>query len=76
MNILRKQGPLFVIMDQYLTTKGKNPPVKNALYADIYSEFLGACENPKYQNLTPLEKFNKVNEFAEKWLKDRGYFNG
>lgn len=71
MSLVRKQGPLFVLNDSQLSTKAKTTPIKNALYAEIYVEFIDAAKNPKYSNLTSLEKFNKVNEFAEKWLKDR-----
>jgi len=47
-----------------------------ALYAELYKEFKGASKNPKYSNLTPKEKMEKLNEFAFNWLKERGYING
>ena len=41
-------------------------------YEAIYTEFSGANYNADYANLTNLEKFQKVNEFANKWLDERG----
>lgn len=73
MPIINKQGSLFVIDDSQISVKARTPAIKNGLYAAIYGEFLGAVENPKYSNLTSIEKFNKLNEFAEKWLKDRNF---
>lgn len=73
MPIINKQGTLFVIDESKISQKARTPAVKNGLYAAIYSEFLGAVENPKYLHLTSIQKFNKLNEFAEKWLKDRGF---
>lgn len=73
MSILRRQGAMFVIDDKKLSPKARDIPVKNGLYAAVYEEFFGASENPKYKNLSTLQLFNKMNEFAEKWLKDRGF---
>lgn len=63
----------FKIKDSELPSSARNTAVKNALYADVYVEFLGAINNPKYKNMTALEKMNTLNSFADKWLKDRGY---
>lgn len=70
--IVNRRNKQFCIDTTQLSSKANNTDVINALYAAIYLEFRGASENPKYKHLTYLERFNKLNEFANKWLKDRG----
>ena len=70
--ILRK-NKLFMINQEVLKPSARKPDLINALYAEIYIEFSGANYNPSYEKLTNLERFNKLNEFANAWLKTRGY---
>jgi hypothetical protein len=63
----------FRIKDSELPEKARNVVIKNALYAAVYEEFFGASENFKYKNLTTLERINKLNQFAENWLKSKGF---
>lgn len=73
MNIINKKNKLFVIDDTKLNKKGKNTSVKNALYMAVYKEFFGAIDNPKYKNMTTLERFSTLNIFAENWLRERNF---
>ena len=73
MNIFNHYNGRLVIDDNSLNPAAQNTMVKNALYAAIYSEFLGANKNEKYKKLNTLQRFNKLNEFATQWLKDRGF---
>lgn len=75
MSIISRKNHLFVIDSTKLNSKGKRIQNKNALYAAIYDEFFGASENKKYKNLTNLDRFNKLNEFATDWLKEMGFLN-
>jgi hypothetical protein len=68
-----RQGSMFKIDLNQLPTKAKNNQVINALYADIYLEFLQANSNPKYARLTVAEKLQAVNTYATNWLKDKGF---
>lgn len=70
--ILRK-NKLFTIDQSVLKPIARTPQIINALYAELYHEFSGASYNPNYEKLTNLERFNKLNEFANTWLKARGY---
>lgn len=69
--VYRKNHKFYIDIDE-LSPKAKSTQVCNALYAAIYAEFMGADQNPKYSGMTYLDRFNKVNEFANNWLKERG----
>jgi hypothetical protein len=70
--IVYRQNKLFCIDKDNLSKKALKDDIINALYGAIYTEFSGAVYNDDYKNLTSLEKLNKLNEFANKWLSDRG----
>lgn len=72
MAIFYRQNNQFKIDDSKLSQKAKNTQIKNALYAAVYQEFFGASENTKYKDLTLVQRINKLNEFADNWLKERG----
>lgn len=76
MNILFKRNGLFTIDETKLAPSGRNNEIKAALYGAVYEEFLGASQNPKYKDLSPLDRFNRLNDFATTWLQDRGLLNG
>jgi len=67
-----RQTNQFVLDKTQLTSNAQRTENMNALYAAVYDEFFGASENPKYKNLTPLQKFERLNLYAEKWLKEKG----
>jgi hypothetical protein len=76
MQIVYREGNYFKIDKKLLPKKSQTLEVINGLYAAIYDEFKGAVDNPKYQNLSYFEKMNKLNEFAEDWLRKRNLLNG
>lgn len=69
--IIRKNNKFWIDRTQ-LSAAANKETICNALYAAIYTEFLGASKNPNYMHLNNLEKLNKLNEFALNWLKIRG----
>lgn len=69
--IYRKNGKFFIDQSQ-LKIESRKTEICNALYEAIYKEFMGASENSVYKSLTPLEKMQKLNDFAHDWLKNRG----
>lgn len=70
--VIFRQNKMFVIDREQLKPKARSDEICNALYAAIYTEFAGASENPAYKDLTNLDKFVKINEFANDWLQKRG----
>ena len=63
---------MFKIDRTQLIESANTDQVCNALYAAVYTEFVGASTNPLYSHLSNLDRMNKVNEFANKWLEERG----
>lgn len=72
-HIIKRRNSLFVVDKSLLAERANNGATINALYAAIYSEFRGAAYNARYKNLTPKDRMEKLNEFANSWLKDRGF---
>lgn len=70
--IIFRRNKMFYIDKSKLSKKALKDDILNALYAAIYLEFSGANEKEEYRNLTSLEKLKKLNEFAYKWLNERG----
>lgn len=62
----------FVLDTTQLSSDAQRTDNMNALYVAVYDEFFGASENPKYSKLTPLQRIQKLNEFAGKWLREKG----
>lgn len=71
-NIIYRQNKMFCIDKSKLSEKARSNDIINALYAAIYTEFIGASKSQYYKDLTPLERLDKVNEYANKWLSERG----
>lgn len=71
--LVYRQNNMFKLDDAQLPTKAKDVIIKNALYADIYAEFLGAQYNAKYSSMNLIQRMQAVNDFASKWLKDKGF---
>jgi hypothetical protein len=72
MNIFYRQNRYFKIDTTQLSGNALNPQNINALYSAVYKEFIGAVKNPKYKDLTPMQKMTKLNQFAQTWLTTKG----
>lgn len=70
-NIIYRKNKMFMIDKTKLKPAARKDDVCVALYAAIYQEFSGANYNQDYSDLTPLERMNKLNEFARNWLAER-----
>lgn len=71
--LIYRQDRMFKIDHDQLPDAAKLPSVVNGLYADIYTEFSNAHYNPKYSTMSLLERMQAVNEYAQKWLTDKGF---
>jgi hypothetical protein len=71
-NIVYRKNKMFCIDKGKLKPEAQKNDIIVALYAAIYTEFSGAIYKDEYKDLTSLERFNKLNEFANKWLSERG----
>jgi hypothetical protein len=71
-NIVYRKNKMFCIDKAKLSQKARKDEIINALYAAIYTEFAGANYNDDYKNLNSLERLTKINEYANKWLSERG----
>lgn len=71
-NIIYRKNKMFCIDKTKLILEAQKNNIIMSLYAAIYTEFIGANYNQDYMNLSSLEKLNKVNEFANNWLTERG----
>lgn len=71
-NVIYRRNKLFCIDKTQLPDSSKKEAIYNALYAAVYSEFMGANENKDYKDLNSTQKLVKVNEFAFNWLNERG----
>jgi hypothetical protein len=76
MPLIYRNGKLFSVNLEYIKPESRTTATVNGLYAAIYDEFKGAVEKDKYKSLTAQQKMENLNSFAEKWLKDRGFYNG
>jgi hypothetical protein len=70
--LIYRKNKMFCIDKSKLKPEAQATDVISALYAAIYSEFSGAMYNSDYKDLSNLERFEKVNEFAVDWLTKRG----
>lgn len=66
------KNKMFIIDKSKLKPIAKKEDIYQSLYAAIYLEFSGAEYNQDYNNFNYIERLNKVNEFAWKWLEERG----
>lgn len=71
--LIYRKNLKFYINESKIKPQFRKVDVINALYGAIYEEFKGAIHNSKYVNMTPVEKIQQVNIFAEDWLKKRGF---
>ena len=71
-NVIIRKNRMFVIDKSQLKTKAKKDEVCTALYAAIYTEFVGASKNPAYRGKDHKAMLDEVNRFAFNWLKERG----
>lgn len=70
--IVYRKNKMFCIDKSKLKPEAQKNDIITALYAAIYTEFLGANYNADYKDLSSLERFEKLNEFAFNWLSTRG----
>lgn len=62
----------FVLDAEQLKPTARTIEIINGLYTAVYEEFSGAVYNRKYKDMSVQQRIDKVNEFAENWLKLRG----
>lgn len=74
--VIVRKNKLFKIDETVLPTAANTHPTKGALYAAIYSEFVGSAFSQKYKSLSIKERMQAVNDYAWAWLNTRGYTNG
>jgi hypothetical protein len=70
--VVYRKNKMFCIDKSKLKPEAQKNDIIVALYSAIYTEFSGASLNSDYKDLTSLERFERVNEFANNWLKKRG----
>lgn len=70
--IIYRKNKLFCIDKEKLKPEARKTDICNALYGAIYIEFAGANYNQDYSKLNVFQKLDKVNEFANNWLDERG----
>lgn len=66
------RNKMFIIDKAKLKPASRKEDIYQALYAAIYIEFSGAQYNKDYSELDYIARLNKLNEFAWKWLEERG----
>ena len=71
-NVVYRKNKMFCIDKSKLKPEARKNDIIVALYAAIYTEFSGAMNKAEYKDLTSLDRFSKLNEFANKWLSERG----
>lgn len=71
--LIYRENRLFKIDTKQLPTAANKSWIINGLYAALYEEFTEAATNDKYKNMSNLEKMNALNEFAHRWLKNKGF---
>ena len=70
--LVSRKNHRFIIDKSLIKAPGRVDEVCTALYAEIYLEFRGASNNPRYCDLNYIDRLQALNSFAEKWLKERG----
>ena len=70
--VIIRKNRLFCIDEAVLPNAANTTPLKGALYAAIHQEFKGAAYSDTYKTLTVQQKMQSVNDYAWKWLSDRG----
>lgn len=70
--LIYRKNKMFIIDKSKLKPQARKDDVCTALYAAIYEEFSGASYNQDYMSLDYISRLNKLNEFAWKWLEQRG----
>jgi len=71
--VIVRKNRLFCIDEKVLPTAANTTPLKGALYAAIHEEFKGAAFSDAYKNLTVQQRMQAINDYAWKWLSDRGF---
>jgi hypothetical protein len=71
--VIIRKNRFFSIDEKVLPEKANKTNIKLALYAALHEEFKGAAFSTSYKHLTPEKRIQQMNNFAWKWLEDRGY---
>jgi hypothetical protein len=71
-SVIYRKNKLFIIDKSKIKADSKVDEICNSLYAEIYSEFVGASSNAKYKHLASKDMLEEINKFAYVWLKKRG----
>ena len=71
--LIYRQDRMFKIDKAQLPVKAQTTVMMNALYADIYTEFLDAQYNPKYSTMSLVDRMQAVNDYAANWLVSKGF---
>lgn len=69
---IQRRNSMFRIDRKQLSSEANKDRTVNALYGAIYIEYKGAATNPKYKDMTNLQKINSMNNFVLNWLSKRG----
>lgn len=64
---------MFRINQNELPEAARNVRTMNALYTALHMEFRGAQVSDKYSKMTTQEKMTAIEDFAQTWLKRRGF---
>lgn len=71
--LIYRENRFFKIDEKQLPKKANTPAVINALYADLYLEFMNANYSFKYKNMDLITRIKAVNDYALNWLKQKGF---
>lgn len=74
--VIIRRNRLFCIDESVLPSSANTTPFKGALYAAIHEEFKGAAYSEQYKTLTPEQRMKSINDYAWKWLEERGHKHG
>ena len=74
--VIIRKNRLFIIDETVLPELANTIPIRGALYAAIYGEFKGAALSESYKNFTIEQRMKAINDYAWKWLTDRGFKHG
>ena len=74
--VILRRNRLFCICEKALPSEANKTPIKGALYAAIHEEFKGAAYSDHYKTLTTEQRMKSINDYAWKWLEERGFKHG
>lgn len=72
--VVIRKNRLFCIDEKVLPVAANKTPLKGSLYAAIHEQFKGAAFTDSYKNMTVQDRIKAINDFAWKWLEERGFY--